>query len=349
MKYQSPPTPKPGFASDNNSGVHPKILAAINTTNQGHTIAYGDDAYTESAIAAVRREFGQETEVFFVMNGTGANVTGLASVTRPFQGIICAQSSHINVDECCSPERFTGCKLMDVPTPDGKLTPSMVYPFLASLGDEHQAQPAVISITQASECGTIYSPSEIRELANLAHSYEMLLQMDGARLANAAASLGMSLREITGDCGVDLLSFGGTKNGLMYGEAVIFFNPALARDYKYFRKQGTQLASKMRFIAVQFETLLTDELWRKNASRANLMARRLSDLISIIPFVTIAFPTEANGVFVRMPETAMKALQEHYFFYITHEHGPVARFMTSFDTTEEDVNQFAETLHHILC
>lgn len=336
------------FASDNNSGVHPDILAALIQANQGYVIAYGDDPYTSSAILALKREFGNNAEVFFVMNGTGANVTSLASVTRPFQAIICAQSAHINVDECCSPERFTGCKLLDIPTPDGKLTPSMIVPFLTSLGDEHQAQPAVISITQASECGTVYRPSEIRELTDFAHSHGMILHMDGARLANAASFLRCSLRELSADCGVDLLSFGGTKNGMMYGEAVIFLSPKLAREYKFFRKQGTQLASKMRYIAVQFETLVSNELWRKNANHANTMARLLADSISEYPDVTLVYPNEANGVFVRMPEAAITALLEEYFFYVTYEHDPVARFMTSFDTREEDVKRFSDTLFRII-
>ena len=336
------------FASDNNSGVHAAILSALTEANQGHVIAYGDDPYTSSANAALMQEFGSETESFFVFNGTGANVSGLACVTRPFQAIICAESAHINVDECCSPERFTGCKLLDVKTPDGKLKPSMVTPFFASLGDEHQAQPAVISITQASECGTVYQPSEIKDLADIAHANGMILHMDGARLANAAAYLGCTLREITGDCGVDVLSFGGTKNGMMYGEAVIFFSPVLAQEYKYFRKQAGQLASKMRYIAIQFETLLTNELWRQNAGNANNMARLLADRIAGLQNLHIAFPVESNAVFVRIPESAINTLLEEYFFYVTDDNGPVARFMTCFDTSEEDVRMFSESLQRAL-
>lgn len=328
------------FASDNNSGVHPSVLSALVQANQGHVIAYGDDPYTLSATRTLKREFGEDAEIFFVFNGTGANVSGLGTVTRPFQAIICAESAHINVDECNSPECFTGCKLLDIRTPDGKLKPSMISRYFSSLGDEHQAQPAVISITQVSEYGTIYTPDEVRDLADIAHTHNMILHMDGARLANAAAYLNCTLREITRDCGVDLLSFGGTKNGLMYGEAVVFLNPSLAQDYRFFRKQSAQLASKMRFIAVQFEALLTNELWRQNAVHANHMAQLLASGLGKIPGVELAYPVQANGVFVRMPEQMMNTLLNEYFFYVTYENGPVARFMTSFDTTEGEVNRF---------
>ena len=335
------------FASDNNSGIHPEIFAALQQANHGHVVAYGDDPFTTSAISVIKREFGERSEAFFVFNGTGANVSGLGSITRPFQAIICARSAHINIDECNAPERFTGCKLLDIETPDGKVKPSLMEPLLSSMGDEHQAQPAVVSITQATEYGTVYRPDEIREIAGFVHDHGMILHMDGARLANAAAFLGCSLREITGDCGVDLLSFGGTKNGLMYGEAVIFFSPSLSADYRFVRKQATQLASKMRFIAVQFEALLRGELWRRNAMHANNMAVLLTSLVSNLPGLEILYPVEANAIFVRMPKQAIESLLKEYFFYVSEDTG-TARFMTSFDTSEDDVRSFVDSLRKVL-
>ncbi|MDD1724000.1 MAG: low specificity L-threonine aldolase [Methanospirillum sp.] len=332
------------FASDNNAGVHPEILASIYKVNSGHVLAYGDDPFTKTAIKQVQKEFGTDGEVFFVFNGTGANVSALATVTRPFQAIICPRTAHINVDECSSPERFIGCKLIDVDAPYGKITPAAIDPFLSSLGDEHQAQPKVVSITQATELGTVYRPEEIRILADYVHRHGMFLHMDGARLANAAAFLGCSLRDLTGDCGVDMLSFGGTKNGLMYGEAVIFFDQVLARDYRYTRKQTTQLASKMRYIAVQFERLLEHELWRENALHANRMAALLADLVRELPDLSIAYPVEANAVFVKMPKESLERLRSEFFFYITEDSGQLARWMTSFDTREEDVRRFGEAV-----
>lgn len=336
------------FASDNNSGVHPAILNALITANEGHVIAYGDDPFTSSAISRLKAEFGENAEVFFVFNGTGANVSSLACVTRPYQAIICAESAHINVDECCSPEHLTGCKLLDIPTQEGKITPDDILPLLLSIGDEHQAQPAVVSITQPTEYGTVYTQSEIRAITQTAHENGLLVHIDGARLSNAAASLGCSLKNLTGDLGVDILSFGGTKNGLMYGEAVVFFSPERAREYRFFRKQTTQLASKMRFIAAQFDALFTDELWRANALHANRMATLLSNLIGDIPDISLRYPVEANAVFVSMPMRAVKTLLSDNFFYYTGQKDPVARFMTSFDTREEDVLFFAEKVRESL-
>lgn len=344
MKKEEYRVYKSSFASDNNSGVHPVVLNALKAVNEGHVVAYGDDPFTAQGIEALKREFGEDTEAFFVFNGTGANVSSLASVTRPYQAIICAGSAHINVDECCSPERITGCKLLDIQTPDGKITPDDILPLLSSLGDEHQAQPAVVSITQATEYGTVYRPSEIQAITRTAHENGLLVQMDGARLSNAAASLGCSLKGLTGDLGVDILSFGGTKNGLMYGEAVVFFTPEHAEEFRFFRKQTTQLASKMRFIAAQFTALLDHELWRANALHANRMATLLSGYIADIPEISLRYPVEANAVFVSMPMRAIKSLLSDYYFYYTGGKDPVARFMTSFDTREEDVLVFAEKI-----
>src|SRR5918998_1916646 len=249
-----------GFASDNNAGVHPRVWDALRSADQGHAVAYGDDVYTERAVSLFREQFGEAAEVFFVFGGTGANVSALAAVTRPFRAVVCAESAHVNVDECGAPERFTGCKLLDLPTPDGKLRPEQVEPLLARLGDQHHVQPRVVTVSQATELGTVYTVEELSRLAAFAHGRGMLLHMDGARLANAAAHLNASLKELTAGAGVDVLSFGGTKNGMMYGEAVVFFDPALAEEFKFVRKQSAQLPSKTRFIAAQFAALLEGDL-----------------------------------------------------------------------------------------
>jgi len=342
------PINKRGFASDNNAGVHPEILEAILRANRGHVVAYGDDPYTTSAAEKFKEIFGEDTEVFFVYNGTGANVLSLQAMTYSFHAVICAESAHINEDECGAPEKFTGCKLLTIPTADGKIAIDQVRPFLQAVGNEHHAQPKVISITQATELGTVYQKEEIREIASFAHEHGMLVHLDGARICNAAAALHTGLREATRDLGVDVLSFGGTKNGVMFGEAVVFFNRTLARDFKFIRKQGTQLASKMRYIAVQFEALLTDDLWRRNAVHANSMAKLLEREVRSIPQVTIAQPVEANGVFAAIPQEYIEPLQQEYFFYVWDEARSIVRWMTSFDTTEEDVIGFAALLRRVL-
>lgn len=332
--------PNKNFASDNNAGVHPEILKAITEANQGYALAYGDDPYTERAIAKFREHFGAKVEVFFVFNGTGANVTGLQALTGPFNAVIAPETAHINCDEGGAPEKFTGCKLLTVPTKDGKLTVGQIEPFLEACGNQHHNQPKVVSITQSTELGTVYTPGEIRANADFVHERKMFLHMDGARLANAAAGLGCSLKEITADAGVDVLSFGGTKNGLLLGEAVVFLRPELALNCPYIRKQGMQLASKMRFISAQFERLLTDELWLKNAANANRMARLLGAELAKIPGITITQKIEANGVFAAFPRRIIPMVQERYPFYVWDETIPVVRLMNSFDTTEEDVLDF---------
>ena len=332
--------PKRSFASDNNAGVHPKVLQAIAAANEGHVIAYGDDPYTARAVKLFRDHFGKNIEVYFVFGGTGANVLGLKAVTQPHHAIVCAQSAHINVDECGAPEKFTGCKLLSVDTKDGKVTVEHVEPYLNAVGNEHHVQPRVISISQATEMGTVYTPAELKALSRFAHKHEMYLHMDGARIANAAVGLKLDLRKITADVGVDVLSFGGAKNGMMYGEAVVFFDPALAKDFKYTRKQGTHLPSKMRFISAQFEALLLDDLWRDNAAHANRMAQILAKELEKIPQVEITQKVESNGVFARLPKKYIPQLQKQYFFYVWDEAISEVRFMTSFDTTEEDIADF---------
>jgi threonine aldolase len=332
------------FASDNNAGVHPEVLAAITSANEGHVVGYGDDPYTESAKKKFEEHFGTGIEVYFTFNGTGANVLGLQALTRPYNAILCSDYAHICVDECGAPEKHTGCKLISLPHQDGKITVDAVKHAYHGIGDQHHVQAKVISITQSTEMGTVYTPEEIRALARFAHERDMFLHMDGARIANAAASLRQTLRQATRDLGVDVLSFGGTKNGMMGGEAVVFFDKALSADFLYLRKQGMQLASKMRFIAIQFEALLTNDLWRRSAEHANQMARVLEVEVRKIPQVRIAWPVEANGVFAQIPSYAVEKIKERYFFYPWVEEQCIVRWMCSFDTTEKDVKDFAQVV-----
>ncbi|MEE8062466.1 MAG: low specificity L-threonine aldolase [Gemmatimonadales bacterium] len=337
------------FASDNSAGVHPDVLQAIHEANVGHVPAYGDDPYTERAQAAFRRQFGEDVRVFFVYGGTGANVLGLKAVTESYHAVLCAESAHINIDECGAPERHLGCKLIAIPTADGKLRPADVQPHLKGFGVPHHAQPKVISITQTTELGTVYQPREIQALADLAHQNGMVLHMDGARISNAAASLELGLAAITGDVGVDVLSFGGTKSGLMFGEAVVFFSADEALErVPYLRKQSMQLASKMRFVGAQFQALLTDDLWRRNAEHANRMARLLAQTVEVIDGVELTQPVESNAVFARIPSTAIPPLQKRWFFYVWDAARAEVRWMTAFDTTEEDVGAFASAIREEL-
>jgi threonine aldolase len=331
-----------GFASDNNAGVHPEIIEAITRANQGHVIAYGDDDYTRSAIARFEEHFGAGIDVFFTFNGTGANVLGLQYINRPYHAVLCSDYAHIYTDECGAPEKHTGCKLIPLAHQDGKITADQVRHAYHGIGDQHHVQVRVVSITQSTEMGTVYQPEEIKALAKFVHDNGMFLHMDGARIANAAAALGQTLRQATRDLGVDVLSFGGTKNGIMGGEAVVFFNRAPSSDFLFLRKQGMQLASKMRFIAVQFEALLTNDLWKRSAEHANRMARLLEAEARKIPQVRIVWKVEANGVFAQIPRHAIEKIKERFFFYPWIEDEGIVRWMCSFDTTEEDVKEFAK-------
>ena len=333
--------PKRGFASDNNAGVHPRVMDAVRTANHGHAVAYGDDVYTETAVRLFRERLGAGAEVFFVFGGTGANVSALGAVTRPHHAVVCAETAHVNVDECGAPEKFTGCKLLALATPDGKLRPEQIEPLLARAGDQHHVQPRVVSVSQATEMGTVYTAEELRRLSEFAHERGMLLHVDGARLANAAAHLDVSLKDLTAGAGVDVLSFGGTKNGMMYGEAVVFFDPALARDFRFVRKQAAQLPSKMRFVAAQFTALFTEDLWLRNAGHANRMAQLLAAELRAMPRVRITQPVESNAVFAALPRESIARVQERFFFYVWNEQTPEVRLMCSFDTTEEDVRELA--------
>jgi len=339
---------KRGFASDNNAGVHPAILEAMASVNDGHVIAYGDDPYTSKAVSSIQQQLGEDTGVYFVFIGTAANVLGLSSVTHSYHAVICPQTAHINVDECGAPEKFSGCKLLASDTPDGKLTVEMISSHMHGIGFEHHVQPRVVSITQATEMGTVYTLDEIRTIADYTHEQGMLLHMDGARISNAIVSLNCDLYEMTGGAGVDILSFGGTKNGMMYGEAVVFFNKALCEDFKYRRKQGMQLSSKMRYIAAQFSAFLENDLWKQNARHANLMAQKLYQAVKDIPGVRITQKVESNAVFAIIPESTIEKLQEAYFFYVWDEATSEVRWMCSFDTTEEDIEGFAARLTSLL-
>jgi threonine aldolase len=341
-------TTKRSFASDNNAGVHPRVMEAIAAANDGHVIAYGDDPFTARAVEKFHEHLGKDAEVFFVFGGTGANVLGLKAMTQSHHAIICAETAHINVDECGAPEKFTGCKLLPVTTADGKVTIDHIKPLLHEVGFEHHVQPRVISISQATEMGTVYTSREMKALSAFAHDHDMLLHVDGARIANAAASLKLKLKAITRDVGVDVLSFGGAKNGMMYGEAVVFFNKALAQGFKYTRKQGTHLPSKMRYISAQFEALLTANLWRENAAHANRMAQLLAGELGKIPQIRITQKVEANGVFAVLPKKYIAKLQKQYFFYVWNEGTSEARFMTSFDTTEDDIKDFVSLVRKTL-
>jgi threonine aldolase len=336
------------FASDNSATVHPKVMEALSRANEGHAVGYGDDPYTQAAIRRFRDVFGPDTEVFFVYNGTGANTLGLGSVTRPHNAVLCTENAHIHVDECGAPEKFTGCKLITIPTTDGKLEVQDLEPHLHVVGVEHHAQPKVVSVTQVTEVGTAYRIDELQRIAEFAHAHGMYLHMDGARIANAAAFLGTDLKSLTRDCGVDVLSFGGTKNGLMFGEAVVFFDPRLAGEFRFVRKQGTQLASKMRYIAAQFDVLFQDELWLTNARHANEMAALLARRVEDIQEVELVYPVESNAVFATFPKERIPVLQERSFFYVWDEGRGHVRWVASFDTTEDDVERFAREIRSVL-
>jgi threonine aldolase len=334
--------PARSFASDNNAGVHPKVIRAISDVNEGHAVGYGDDPYTKSALSKFREHFGRTTQTFVVFNGTAANVLSFAALTSPYHAVICAAAAHVYVDECGAPEKLTGCKLVPIETEAGKLTVDAVSHAYHGVGDQHHVQPRVISITQSTEVGTVYKPEEVKALARFAHDHKMFLHMDGARIANAAASLKLNLRQATRDLGVDVLSFGGTKNGAMGAEAIVFFNQSLAHDFLYRRKQGMQLASKMRYISAQLDALLTDDLWLRNARHSNRMAKLLERELKKIPGVEIAYKVEANGVFVRIPRPAIAKIRQRYFFYDWDESQAMVRWMCSWDTTEEDVEEFVK-------
>ncbi len=336
------------FASDNYAGVDQAIMRAIIEANSNDVPAYGNDQYTARAVEVFKEHFGQDVDVYFVFTGTAANVLGLQTFIQSHQVIICPETAHINTDECGAIEKFLGSKLLAVPTRDGKLTIDDIKPLLTSLGDQHRAQPKLISITQSTELGTIYSVEEIKQIVDFAHQYNMFVHVDGARLANAAAALDLPLRSFTTDLGVDLITFGGTKNGMMMGEAVIFANKKISNDFKFIRKQGMQLGSKMRFISAQFIELLSNNRWFDNAKHANKMAQLLAQEVAKNPYIRLMYPVQANGVFVKIDPMYIPLLQQEYSFYVWDEVQHVVRWMTSFNTTEQDVYQFVQLINAIV-
>ena len=337
-----------GFSSDNAAGVHPAVLAAIGDANQGHASSYGHDPLTEAVVERLAAEFGAGTQSFLVFNGSAANVLSLRAACRPWQAAICAETAHLNGDEGGAPEAIAGVKLLTVTAPHGKLTPELVDSRVQRIGDEHAVQPRIVSISQSTELGTVYTPDELRALAAHVHARGLLLHVDGARLANAAAALGVSLAEVSTGAGADIVSFGGTKNGLLGGEVVVIADAALADGFAYLRKQTLQLASKMRFLAAQFEAYLTDELWRQTAAHANAMAARLAAALDGVDAVRITHPVQANVVFAVLPEAAVAPLQDRYPFYVWDERTGEVRWMCAWDTTPEDVDGFAAAIHELL-
>ncbi|MGW0606763.1 threonine aldolase family protein [Streptomyces sp. NPDC002644] len=333
-----------GFASDNYAGVHPEVLAALALANGGHQVAYGEDVYTEHLQQVVRGHFGATAEAYPVFNGTGANVVALQAVTDRWGAVICAESAHINTDEGGAPEQVAGIKLLTVPTPDGKLTPELIDRQAFGFDDEHRAMPQVVSITQSTELGTVYTPGEIRAICDHAHAHGMTVHLDGSRLANAAASLDVPMRAFTNAAGVDLLSLGGTKNGAMYGEAVVVINPERVRRMKHLRKTSMQLASKMRFVSVQLEALLAKDLWLRNARQANEMAQRLAEGARAVDGVEILYPVQSNAVFARLPHAVTERLQKRFRFYFWDEAAGDVRWMCAYDTTADDVDAFVAAL-----
>ncbi|MBC7693549.1 MAG: low specificity L-threonine aldolase [Methylotenera sp.] len=348
------------FASDNYAEVHPEIFEALAKANQGHASAYGSDEHTADALRKFKETFGEDSETFFVFNGTAANVLSLKALSESYHSIICTDVAHVQSDECGAPEKFLGCKLIALPSSDGKLTIETLKKFwetgLAQSGEQHHSQARVITITQSTEFGTVYSREEIARISEFAKAHSLYLHMVGSRISNAAASLDCTFKELTADLGVDVLSFGGTKNGLLYGEAVVFLKKNLARDFQYIRKQGMQLASKMRFISAQFEVLLSgmpgQELWRINARHANAMAKKLESALAGLAEVKISRPAQANAVFATLPRNVISELQKIFSFYIWGSAQEATRaevrWMASFNTTAEDVEAFVEALKTLL-
>ncbi len=327
------------FASDNHAGIHPDIMQALQAANSGYALAYGKDVITKEARTICKELFG-ECEVFFVLTGTAANTLALSTMLQPYQAVIAPETAHINTFECGATEKFVGSKILTVPSSDGKITIDQIKHHLRTVGSIHHAKPRVVSITQATEYGTVYTPQELKEICNFAHEQNLLVHMDGNRLYNAAAYLGVSLKALTRDVGVDVLSLGGAKNGLMCGEAVIFFDPGLAAYFENRQQQAMQLCSKMRFVAVQLGTLLSNNLWLRNAQHANNMAQMLADGLAKIPAIKITQKVQANAVFVTMPAHLIKPLQQKFHFYMWNEQKSEVRLMTSWATNEKDVQEF---------
>ena len=337
------PSPR-GFASDNYAGAHPKVMEALAACNQGHAMAYGDDPVTARARSAFDRLFGREVTTHFVFNGTGANITALMSFAKTYGAVLCSEVAHVVNDESTAPERLLGMRLIPVPGPDGKIDPAALEKALARGHGVHGAHPAVLTLTQPTEVGTLYTLDELRALIGLAHGHGLGVHVDGARLGCAVAAAGTDVRTLLVDTGVDAVSFGGTKQGMVFGEAVVFLKPGLGPDYPYHQKHAMQLASKMRFIAAQFEALLADDLWVENGRRAVAAARRLHAAVRDLPYVQVAFPVQANSVFARIPPALVQPLQKESFFWPWDEREGLVRWMCAFDSEPGDVDRFVATL-----
>jgi threonine aldolase len=337
-------TPWRGFASDNYAGIHPEILDAITAANAGHQVAYGDDDVTAELSRTMKGHFGPHAETFPMFNGTGANVVALQAMTKRWEAVVCAGSAHVNVDEGGAPEKGGGLKLWTIATPDGKLTPELIDTQAWGFGDVHRAQPGVVTITQSTELGTLYTIDEIVAITDHAHSLGMTVHLDGARISNAAVALGVGFRDFTTDAGVDVVSFGGTKNGAMIGEAIVVLNPDAAPGVDFLRKSSMQLASKMRFVSAQLLALVSDDLWARNARHANAMARALEARVRTIDGVTVVRPVQANAVFALLPPQVTARLQEMFRFYTWDQTTGEVRWMCSWDTTEADVDAFATAI-----
>lgn len=338
---------KRGFGSDNHAGIHPQILKSLSLANNEHAPSYGTDDWTENAIKEFKKHFGKDAQVFFVFNGTAANVTALRAMTKPYQSVFCSDVAHIHVDECGAPEQMAGCKLLPIPSINGKISVEELEKAFVRRGDQHFSQTQVLSLTQPTELGTVYSIEELKKMIFWAKEKKLYVHIDGARLSNAAVYLGKTFKEITTDLGVDVVSFGGTKNGLMMGEAVIFLNKSLAQDFKYIRKQSSQLPSKTRFIGCQFHTYLENDLWKDIARHAHDMAVYLYESIGSIPQVAIREKPQSNAVFAKIPSPWIKSLRERYFFYVWNEKTFECRLMTSWDTQKEDIDGFAQLLKEL--
>jgi threonine aldolase len=346
-----PPAPERAFASDNAAGAHPEVLQAVIDANHGHALAYGSDRWTAEAVERLRDMFGPGTEAFLVWNGTGANVMALATMVQPADCVVCSEWAHIAVDEAGAPERALGAKLLTLPTATAKVEPAQLRSLAHLQGVQHHAQPGVVSITQSTELGTLYSAHEVAALCETAHAMGMLVHLDGARIANATAALGGTvdaMRSFTVDAGVDVVSFGGTKAGLLGGEAVVYLNPQLARRAMFVRKQVNQLPSKMRFVAAQFNALLHDDLWIRAAAHANAMAQRLYEHTRHIPGVQYDAPPAVNSLFPCLPADVIEPLREWCFFWDWDVSRHQVRWMTAFDTTEADIDRFAAGVRHLL-
>jgi threonine aldolase len=344
---ESTPEPRFSIGSDNHSGVHPQIWAALAEVNKGHAPSYGNDPRSEAIVSELEKLFGPKAHAHFVFNGTAANVLCLRGLLQSTESVICAETAHMHLDECGAPEAAIGCKLLTVPTTDGKIRPEQIKKFLIRHGDQHYAQPRVVSLTQPTEYGTVYSLDELREWREFTRKNNLLLHIDGARLIYAAHYLKCSLFDLAGAIEIDALSLGGTKNGLLYGEAVIFFNPLPAKQAKFFRKQFMQLPSKMRFLATQMSELFVKGLWKDITAHSHGVAQYLAQRLGEIPEIKVTQKVQANAVFARIPQAWVKPLRKEVFFYIWDEETFEARLMISFDVQKTDIDYFISLINKV--